>query len=240
MKKITLFAFALLFTNALAQTTVAPKAADFLEKARIAHGGDALEKMTSYRDTGTYTIYQNGVVAAEVNAKQIIDLANERIRLEIYAGKAVIQIQQATPQEAWTWTPSAGVVKLPKAQAKPLRDGLYQGLFGLRQGAKDRDAATSDGIVDLGNGLKGNEVSVTTKGAEAKYVFDDNGLWIGAKEKIDTQEVLSLQSNYQIFDGVKLPTSSKTSIDNKPFIDILLTKVEINPALTDADFAKPQ
>ena len=43
MQKIKLIALSLIFTSALAQTGIAPKAADLLEKAKTAHGGAALE-----------------------------------------------------------------------------------------------------------------------------------------------------------------------------------------------------
>ena len=167
MQKIKLIALSLIFTSALAQMGIAPKAADLLEKAKAAHGGAALEQMMTYRDTGTYSVYQNGTLAGELQAVQVIDFAGERFRIELKVGDSIAQIIQTTPNDAWSWTAASGTVKLPAAQAKPIRDGLYQSLFGLRMGSKNRDSATSDGIIDLGNGVKGESVSVVTKGAPA-------------------------------------------------------------------------
>jgi hypothetical protein len=240
MKKIGLFAFALLFTSALAQTSIAPKAADLLDKAKVAHGGDALESMTSYRDIGTYTVYQNGVVAGELEAIQILDFDGERVRVELKAGGAVVQILQATKDEAWTWTQAAGVVNMPKADAKSIFDGLNQGLFGLRAGSQNRDSAKLEGVVNLGNGLSGESLTVFTNGAEANYVFDKSGLWIGGKTTSEGQEVMTVLGDYKVQDGVKVPFSSKTTTAGKPFIDIALSSVQINPDLSDDDFAQPQ
>jgi hypothetical protein len=240
MKKIALFAFALLFTSALAQTSIAPKAADLLERAKTAHGGAALENLSTYQDTGTYTVYQNGAVAGEFEATQTYDFKTERGRLDIKISGASAQIYGFSPTEAWTWTVAAGVVKVPAAQAKLFRDGLYQSLFGLRNGGKNRETASADGVVDLGNGVKGESVTVVTKGAQSKYVFDDTGTWIGGKDTVEGQEIVNSQADYRVVDGIKVPFSSKTSIGGQPYIDTKLSSVKINPVLTDADFAKPQ
>jgi hypothetical protein len=240
MKKILLFACVLLFTSALAQTSIAPKAADLLEKAKVAHGGDALESMTTYRDVGTYTVYQNGVLAGELEATQVVDFEGERIRIELKAGDTVAQIIQATRDEAWTWTKASGVVNMPEADAKTIFDGLNQGLFGLRSGAQNRDSVKLEGVVNLGNGLSGEALTVVTNGAEANYVFDQSGIWIGGKITNEGQEVVTLLGDYKVQDGVKVPFSSKTTTAGKPFVDILLSAVEINPDLSDEDFAQPQ
>ena len=240
MKKFSLFAVALVFTSALAQSGIAPKAADLLEKAKAAHGGAALEKLMTYRDVGTYTVYQNGALAGELQATQVIDFAGERVRIELKVGDSVAQILQTTPQDAWSWTSASGTVKLPAIQAKPIRDGLYQALFGLRLGGKNRDSATADGLVDFGDGIKGESVSVVTKGASAKYVFDETGTWIGGKDISEGQELLSAQSDFRVQDGIKIPFASKTTIAGQPYIDVQLSKVEINPTLSDSDFAAPK
>jgi hypothetical protein len=240
MKKIGLFAFVLLFTSALAQTGIAPKAADLLEKAKTAHGGDALQSMTSYRDVGMYTVYQNGVVAGKLEATQVVDFDGERIRIELKAGDTVAQILQATKDEAWTWTQASGVVKMPETDAKSVFDGLNQGLFGLRSGAANRDSAKLEGVVSLGNGLSGEALTVVTNGAEASYVFDKSGIWIGGKTISEGQEIVTVLGNYKVQDGIKVPFSSKTTTAGKPFIDIALSSVEINPDLSDDDFVQPQ
>jgi hypothetical protein len=240
MKKIGLFAFVLLFTSALAQTGIAPKAADLLNKAKIAHGGEALQSMTSYRDIGTYTVYQNGVVAGKLEATQVVDFDGERIRIELKAGDTVAQIIQATKEDAWNWTQASGVVNMPEADAKSVFDGLNQGLFGLRAGSENRDSAKLEGIVSLGNGLSGEALTVVTNGAEANYVFDKSGIWIGGKTTSEGQEIVTVLGNYKVQDGIKVPFSSKTTTAGKPFIDIALSSVEINPDLSDDDFVQPQ
>jgi hypothetical protein len=240
MKKIALFAAFLLFTSALAQTGIAPKAADLLDKAKVAHGGTALESMTSYRDVGTYTVYQNGAVAGKLEATQIVDLVGERVRIELKAGDALAQIIQATREEAWTWTQAAGLVIMPEADAKTIFDGLNQGLFGLRSGGTNRESAKLEGVVNLGNGQSGESLTVFTDGAQANYVFDQSGLWIGGKTTSEGQDVMTVLSNYKVQDGIKVPFSSKTTTAGKPFIDVELSKVEINPTLSDDDFAQPK
>ena len=57
---------------------------------------------------------------------------------------------------------------------------------------------------------------------------------------VDGQELHNAQSDYRVQDGIKIPFASKTTIAGQPYINVQLSKVEINPVLTDDDFAKPK
>ena len=168
---------------ATSQSAIAPQASDLLEKARITHGGTALENLNSYREKTDVTYYTpDGNPAIQITAVTTADFAGDRLRLEVFQGTQLLEIDQVTPSDAWSWTQQAGTIKLPNVQARPLRESLYQGWYGLRFGGK-RDAASADGPQTFAD-QKGQVVTATTKGAKATYLFDPNGLLIAEKSQL--------------------------------------------------------
>ena len=150
MKQIALAFVTVLFGAAsLAQTAIAPKTLELLEKAKITQGGQALEGLKTYQEKATLSFYQNGVVAGALDGLSVVDFSKELVRLELSTAGNLAQIIQVAPNDAWTWTEASGTVKLPAAQAKPIRDSLYQGIFALRFATNGLDAASSNGTVEL-------------------------------------------------------------------------------------------
>jgi hypothetical protein len=236
MKKLV-FLFSTLFLGvSIAQTVIAPKTLELLEKAKITQGGQALENLKTYQEKSTLTVYQNGVVAGALDGVSLVDFGKELVRLELSAGGNLAQIIQVAPNDAWTWTEASGTVKLPAAQAKPIRDSLYQGIFALRFGTNGLEAASSNGMVELPGGIKGESVTISTKGAVANLVFDGEGTVVGSQD----QDTTSVYSDFRTVDGIKLSFSSKIYQGKEPSIDSTSSSILINPTFNDKTFAKPQ
>ncbi len=223
---------------AAAQNAVAPQASQLLEKARLAHGGSALENLKFYRETTDVTYYApNGDPAIRITALTTADFAGERLRLEVYQGQTLLEIDQVTPADAWSWTKQSGTIKLPNVQASPLRESLYQGWYGLRFGG-DREAATVDGAQAFAD-QKGQAVNATTHGVKAAYLFDPNGLLIAEKSQIpQVGEIVTVYSAYRTVDGIQIPFQGIGYVATKKFFQASVETAVINPALTDADFAR--
>lgn len=236
MKQIALALVTVLFGTALAQTVIAPKTLALLEKAKITQGGQALENLKTYQEKATLTIYQNGVVAGALDGVSMIDFSKEQVRLELSAAGNLAQIIQVDPKEAWTWTEASGTLKLSAAQAKPIRDSLYQGIFALRVATKEFDAASSNGMVQLPGGIKGESVALSTKGAVSNLVFDTDGTVVGSKE----DETNSVYGDFRMVDGIKVAFSSKLYQGAELSIDTTTSNVLINPSFSDKTFAKPK
>jgi hypothetical protein len=236
MKKLA-FLFSTLFIGAaLAQTAIAPKTLALLEKAKITQGGLALENLKTYQEKATLTVYQNGVVAGALDGLSMVDFSKEQVRLELSTAGTLAQIIQIDPKESWTWTEASGTVKLPAAQAKPIRDSLYQGIFALRVALKEFDAASSNGMVELPGGIKGESVTISTKGAVSNLVFDSDGTVVGSKE----DETNSVYGDFRMTDGIKVAFSSKIYEGTELSIESTTSTVLINPSFTDKTFAKPK
>ncbi len=236
MKKLVLVFSSLLLSVSFAQTAIAPKTLELLDKAKTVQGGQALENLKTYQEKATLTIYQNGVVAGALDGLSMVDFTKELVRLELSAVGNLAQIIQVDPKESWTWTEASGTVKLPAAQAKPLRDSLYQGIFALRIATNGLDAASSNGMVELPGGIKGESVTISTKGAVSNLVFDTDGTVVGSKDE-DTN---SVYGDFRLIDGIKVAFSSKIYQGAELSIDTTTSTVLINPTFTDKTFAKPK
>jgi hypothetical protein len=240
MMKLALFT-ALALGSTLAQDAIAPKAADLLEKAKTTLGGATLENIKTYREATKLTYYApNGSVGIEINAVTLVDFTTERLRLEVSQNDKIIEIDQVTPTEAWAWTQKTGTIKLPNAQAKPLRESFYQSWYGLRFGSKNRDAASADGPQTFAT-QKGEAVTVTTKGTKATYLFDPSGGLIAEKSQVaQVGEVITVYGAFRAVDGLQIPFEGTGYVGTQKFFAATVNDAKINPALSDADFAAPK
>jgi hypothetical protein len=224
---------------ATAQNAVAPQASDLLDKARLAHGGSALENLKLYRETTDVTYYApNGNPAVQITAVSTADFSGERLRLEVFQGETLIEIDQVAPTEAWSWTKQTGTINLPNVQARPLRESLYQGWYGLRFGGKNRDAVSLDGAQGFAD-QKGQAVTVTTRGVKATYLLSPDGLLMAEKSQLpQVGEIVTVYGAYQTVDGVQIPFEGVGYVGTKKFFMAKVRNAKVNPALSDADFAR--
>jgi hypothetical protein len=243
MKKFLTIAFALTTAIALGQGGVAPAAADLLEKAKATHGGAAFDGLKTYQETSDLTYYDDkGKVAAQLTGVVKIDFATERVRIDILQAKNLIAIQQYDPKGSSAWNMQSGTIKLPKAEAESVRSGLYQGVIGLKFG-KNREAATADGPGGMLE-LKGDLVSLTTKGIKTSYLLDANGVVLS--ERYAAPQLGSLITTYsdvRDVNGLKLPFASKAYVEqakNALFAETKTTEIKINPVFAATDFELPK
>ncbi len=238
MKKVLLVGLAALGLSVI--SVAQDGAVQIYERAKAAHGGAALESMTTYRDVGTITGYnEKGQVAAILGYKQVFDFSSQKLRIEILQGKNVLQIQQATPTEAWAWTSESGVVRLPAAQAKPLRDSFSQGLFAFRAKSVDLKDLKTLGAVKIA-GLEGTQISFSLNGVVNKPIIAADGMIIGAQDMLNGVEVQGISSDFRNTGGVKIAFLNKSTVGGQPLADLKTETAEVNPSLTEADFARPK
>jgi hypothetical protein len=243
MKKFLSIAFALTTAIALGQASVAPKAADLLEKAKATHGGTAFDGMKTYQETSDLTYYnEKGAVAAKLSGVVKIDFATERVRVEILQAKNMVAIQQYDPKGSSAWNPQSGTIKMPKAEAESVRAGLYQGVIGLKFG-KNRETATADGS---GNMLEaqGEIVSLSTKGIKTSYLIDAAGVVL-SERYVSPQlgSVIQVFSDVRDVSGIKLPYMTKLYAEqakNLLVIESQSSEIKINPVFAATDFEMPK
>jgi hypothetical protein len=243
MKKLLSIAFALTTAIAFSQASVAPKAAELLEKAKATHGGAALDGLKTYQEAADLTYYDDkGKVAAQLTGVVKIDFVTERVRVDILQAKNVVAIQQYDPKGSSAWNPQSGTIKMPKAEAETVRSSLYQGVIALKFG-KAREAAAADGPGSMLE-LKGDLVSLTTKGIRTSYLLDPSGVVLS--ERYSSPQLGSLITTYsdvREVDGLKLPFASKVYMEqakNALFGESKTNEIKINPVFVATDFEMPK
>ena len=243
MKKLFSIAFALTSAIAFSQASVAPKAAELLEKAKATHGGAALDGLKTYQETADLTYYDDkGKVAAQLTGVVKIDFVTERVRIDILQAKNTVAIQQYDPKGSSAWNPQSGTIKLPKAEAESVRSSLYQGVVALKFG-KDREVATADGLGGMLE-LKGDLVSLTTKGVKTSYLLDASGVVLS--ERYSSPQLgflITTYSDVREVNGIKLPFASKAYAEqakNALFAESKTSEIKVNPAFTATDFEMPK
>ena len=240
-KPIALLLTSLILLLGVALAQVEPEAAEWLERAREAHGGDALAAVETMRETVLVTYYgPDGQPVAEISGVVTIDFAGERIRLDLYSGDELILVQQVTPERNATWSAQSGTINLPAAQAKELTDNLSLSYYGLRLGSEGRESAQVTGEATFGE-VTGQTVEVTTGGKTTTYLFDESGRMLAERYFSPTlgAESTTIYENFQEVDGLVLPTVSSQFVGDVPFATSETQEIEVNVELTDEDFELP-
>ena len=239
MKKLLLVgltALGLGVTSSVAQDS----AAQIFERAKAAHGGASIEAIQTYSDAGVLSFYQNAQLVGKFGYVQKYDFKSMTARIEISLEGQPAVIQQVSKDAAWQWTPQSGVVSLPDAQAKPLRDSFYQGFFALRAKASELTDLKSDGLVKLSDAVSGASISFKLNGVSNNFVVGNDGVILGGKTVTEGMTIISLQSDNRVVSGLKLPFSVKASSDGQPVTELQSTAAQVNPVFTEADFAQPK
>ena len=239
MKKLLLVGL-LAFGTGVTSSVAQDSAAQIFERAKAAHGGVAIEAMQAYSDTGSLSLYQTGQLVGKFGYTQKYDFRNMIGRIEVSLEGQVLVVQQVSKDAAWQWAPQSGVVSLPDAQAKPLRESFYQGFFALRAKASDLTDLKSDGLVKLSDTLSGVGISFKLNGVSNSFVIGNDGVILGGKTVADGATLVSLQADNRVISGIKLPFSIKATSDGQPVTELEAIEATVNPVFTDADFAQPK
>lgn len=221
-------------------TTQEAEATDLLERAREAHGGEVLAALESLREVATLTYYgPGGEAVSELRAESLVDFVNERFRLEFFEGGTLVLVQQLNEEGGVTWTQQTGELALPAAQEAELRESFLRAYYGLRVAADARDEAVLEGeaaFIDL----SGQALRVTTEGVSTLYLVGEDGRLLGERyPTLQLGEVTALYEDYREVDGVFLPHASRLYAGEMLFASTETESFEVDPPLSDEDFALP-
>lgn len=223
--------------TALAQ--VEPGAAELLLQARQAHGGEALQRLATYREEVVVTIFGPAAEpVAQLPGTTVVDFAAFAYRDELFAGEDLVTISQVTPEGAWTWTPDTGTLRAPPTQEEELRNAFYRGLFGLRFGA-ERDAAEAMGP-QTWRDVDGTAVRVTTEGVDTTYLLSEDGRMLAQRyASPQLGDVTVVFGDYRERDGVLIPFTAEYFGEAGPMLRTDAQEVEPDPELPADAFAAP-
>ncbi len=202
-----------------------------LERARVAHGGAALDKIRTYTERGESTVFVNGQ-SAVLNVTSSADVTAQIVRAEYAVNGQRALIAQVSPLEAWQWTAQTGVQPMAESDAADLRSAFSTGWFGLRGNVKPDKLE----VVAVG----GNQaLRVTNKGLTVTYSFDAAGRIASQTAQSADGEIVVRQSDYRQVQGVWIAFLSESFLNAKRTRTDRTLEVQINPVLSAETFAKP-
>ncbi len=202
-----------------------------LERARVAHGGTALDKIRTYKEQSESTIYSGGQ-SALLGVISSADVTAQTVRAEYAVNGQRALIAQASPLEAWQWTTQGGLQPMLEGDAAELRSALTIGWLGLRSSVKpDKlEVVTVAGSQAL---------RVTSKGLTVTYSFDAAGRIATQTAQSSDGEVIVRQSDYRQVQGVWIAFLSESFLNGQRTRTDRTLEVQVNPTLSAETFAKP-
>lgn len=234
---LALFCFALL---ALAQgdKQVEKGAAQLLEQVRTAHGGPVLVNLKTYSETATLLTYQAGAPGPQITVVSLVDFEGQRLRVEYRDGPNLIQIIQITPEANQSWDAQKGTHALGEEMAKDIRSGLYQSWYGLRFGGAGRDAAKLEGERSFAD-VKGQAVSVSTKGVQTTYLFNAKNQLLAERYGSSQGLTTVVYGDLRPVGGVLIPFQARIYADGRLFAEAKIKEAKVNPGLAADAFKMP-
>jgi hypothetical protein len=212
-------------------------AVQIFERAKATHSSPVLERLVTYRDAGRLVYYNNGQVTGQLSFRKIAELKSRRVRFEVLENNRVVSIQQ-TGQDAWQWTQQTGVTRLPQAQAQPLQDSLSQTFLALRAKTNELEGLTTLGTMQIGE-RRGTILRFFYNGAANTLVVGPNGTIIGGLENLGGTDFQIEFSDYRNVGGNQLWFLMRFYTAGKLELVSQLEQIDLNPVLTEQDFAPP-
>jgi hypothetical protein len=231
-------AFATAFGIVLAQQNTPSTAIGWLDTARAAHGGVALENLNGYRETGTFRVAATMTQPQSDGTYTILaDLAGNRFRREFtLAGVRVIQNYENNTGYFW----SSSLKRKEAAPASGLANykaSLYQGWLGLRFAT--RDTSSLLGTQTFGT-VSGTSVNATKVGVQEQFLFSDTGELVAEKlDFVGFGNIVMEYRNMQLSGGLKIPFETRLLKGTTLVATQITQTATLNPYWTATDFASP-
>jgi hypothetical protein len=225
-------------TLAFAQNTVAPRATELIEAAKVTHGKPALTALKGVRATLEMKFFRNGVASAEPQIQTLqIDLIKVRARVDVAIGTKRILSVAVDGNKAKSWTAQSGTVSLSDSDTKELEQQLISS-FPVLSLVIPWENAKDDGM-QTWQGVSGEAVSASRKEVKLGLLFDANNLLAAERLSGKRGDVLALLEDVRSVSGLQIPYKVRLFQAGVLTSEAVLTAVSINPTFAAADFVLP-
>lgn len=211
---------------------VAPDAMSILKAANRVHGGDKLDNLKALKIAGKLT-GANGAVNYDVVV--IYDFVRQKVRNEFAQNKKFDTVEQLDGAASFSWIKGQ---KSPLTDARTLemKQSLVTGIFGLRGEVLKSIKVTS---IDINQEKNLKTLKVLVGGKEYGWLFDAENRLVGEASTEDNLQRLDLSEDFRTVGGILFPFSNMSQLGNL-ILELQLTSVEVNPNLTEKDWAMPR
>ncbi|MCS3798534.1 hypothetical protein [Niastella sp. OAS944] len=207
----------------IAKTTITKNedvadARTLLYNANRVQGGSALDNIRSLRARATVSLY---------TITSLVDLHQNRLRIEIRQGETLQRIEQFDSNSAWQWE-NGKKQPLPADRLKEMKTAFGSGVLALRRSVIDR--MTNLEIKGRANGK--TAVIAELDGVKYAYLFNDRGELISDGYATTFTDY----SNLKTVSGILLPFSEKQRSGTNN-LSVTYTEYEINPTISESEWA---
>jgi hypothetical protein len=203
----------------------APDGRKILAAANTAQGGAKLDNLKTLRLKG------NGM---GLDITILVDVANQRIRNEIWSGGKLAAVEQVQGNAGWQWANNQKT-PLTAKRIKELKRGFKTGILGLQSNLIKTASIQSAEIKEEGN-VK--TVIVEIDGEKYGMVFDANDYLVGEVSVSEDGKETTISKDFRKVDGIVFPFSS-TATSELETVVINFTSVEVNPAFVENHWSVP-
>lgn len=189
-----------------------------LHKANKIQGGSALDDMRSIRARATVSMF---------TITSLVDLVQERLRIEIHQGGTLKSIEQFDSNGAWQWE-NGKKKALPADRLKEMKRAFESGVLALRRSVIDRMTN-----LEVNRGANGKTAVIAElDGIKHAFLFNDRGELIGDGYTTTFTDY----SNLKTVSGILLPFSEKQKSGTSNLL-VTYTEYEINPTFSESEWA---
>jgi hypothetical protein len=120
-----------LLLGAFASAQIEPEAAERLQCAAERHGL-ASGGLRNVADEGTITYFgPTGEPVARLDVQGLIDIENQRLRVDFFIGEMRVLAQQLAGGEGFIYAPDSGAVALPRSERENLQRTFFSSAYAL-------------------------------------------------------------------------------------------------------------
>lgn len=234
MKKLLYVGFTLLLA-AQAQTT--PQTTELWQKFRQAHLTSVLTLESAQELAILRYLGPGGQVALELQVNSLVAFKSNTLRIEYQNAGQNVQIVQVAEQ-AQSWTPQSGTVRMPASLANELRQGLNRGWYLLRH-------LQPESVQVLGPqtwmGVSGIALEYQMQQSRGVLLLSPEGRLLAERyDSTQLGQVTSLYQGYEQRAGLWLPTKAVLYAGETPFATSETLDLKINPTFAAERWSMPR
>ncbi|MCD8741595.1 hypothetical protein LT679_13350 [Mucilaginibacter roseus] len=213
-------------TNSSLSNEAATKTADakaLLLKANAIHGGAKLDNIK----TLTFEATLQGITVTGY-----VDVAVERLRLEMSKEGKLLQVQQLDGNSGWEWQ-GGKTAALSSARVNEMRTSFYTGILGLRK--SEIEALT---VENVKSGKAGTAIVCMQNGKRYAFIINDKGEMSASGDMATKVPLTTVYSDFRQTDGILMPYN-ELNTTGKQRLSTQYSNFRINPVIPAQTWNKP-
>ncbi|MEN0055347.1 MAG: hypothetical protein AAGC65_16850 [Mucilaginibacter sp.] len=211
--------------QATSQPANATDGMSLLIKANNVHGGDKLDNLKTAKLTAS---------VMGMKAVEFIDLANNKVRVELWKNGKLNSVQQTEGDNGWQWANGSKSTLSPDKIAET-KSTLYAGVLGLRKPVLDNMQ-----ILNIQKAASNNIYTVQCKLNGNTYVFalNDQNQLVAYGYNVAGKTSTSVLTDMRPVQGITLPFH-EVSTSGQQKLNIQYDNIELNPVFDDSSWKVP-